>query len=94
MKVRVNISQDKIQINETFTGNTADDIVAAVKTRLVRELPFALRLVAGGMSNLMFAQEVVRRYNAQQKRTLPLPNSCAEFLQLAQQEGFATVEEA
>lgn len=94
MIVSVNIAQDNIKINETFQGANAEEIVSAVKARVVRELPFAMRLIAGGMSSLMFVQELVKQYNASKKTHLPIPNSCAEFLTLAQEQGFAKIEEA
>jgi hypothetical protein len=94
MKVHVNIDQQGLTINETFTGNSPDEIVAVMKSRVARELPFALRLAVGAMSNLIFAQEVVKRYNQSQKLNLPIPASCDAFLQLAQEQGFATQESA
>ncbi|HZO87094.1 MAG TPA: hypothetical protein VFB38_02055 [Chthonomonadaceae bacterium] len=94
MKVRLHFRQDKIHIDEEFAGKSADEVVGAMKARVMKELPFAMRLVVGTMSNLGFAQEVVRRYNESQKKSLPVPESCAEFLTLAQGEGLATIEEA
>jgi hypothetical protein len=93
MRVKVNITQDNMTINETFSGRDAEEVVAAMKSRVARELPFALRLAAGAMSPLMFAQEVVKRYNSNQKKNLSVPNSCAEFLSLASNEGLAIIEE-
>ena len=92
MKVRVNINQQGVEINEVFSGNTAEDIVHAMKSRVARELNFALRMVINGMSELSFAQEVVRRYNENARKNVPIPNSCEQFLQSAQSEGFASME--
>lgn len=94
MRVHINIDQQGLTVKETFAGKSADEVVGAVKARVTRELPFALRIAVGAMSNLHFAQEVVRRYNNAQKRNLPLPTSCEEFLNLAQSQGFAIIEEA
>jgi hypothetical protein len=92
MKVRVNINQQGVEINEVFTGNTSEAIVSAMKARVARELNFALRLVINGMSDLSFAQEVVRRYNENTRKNVPIPTSCDQFLQSAQTEGFAWIE--
>jgi hypothetical protein len=92
MRVRIRFQQDKVNINEVFDGATAEEIVGKMKERVRKELPFALRLLVGGMSNLMFAQETVKRYNEAQKKSLPPPRSCEEFLKMAQAEGLATLE--
>lgn len=93
MKVNVNINHENMKVNETFSGTNAEAVVAAMKSRVTRELPFALRLAANAMSPLMFAQEVVKRYNNSAKTNLPRPNSCEEFLQIAVDQGFATLEQ-
>ena len=92
MKIHVTIDQPQINVDEIFTGDNATDVVRAMKARVTRELPFALRLVAGAMSEQMFAQEVVRRYNDTSKQNLPIPTTCEEFLKLAQEQGFATLQ--
>ena len=91
MQVHVKISQENVNVDEVFTGATADEVVGHVKARVARDVPFFLRPMVNGMSNLMFAQEVVRRYNTKTKQDLSTPQSCDEFLTLAQQQGFATV---
>lgn len=92
MKVHVQIKQQGVEVNEVFTGNNADAIVGAIKTRVARELNFALRMVVNGMSNLGFAQEVVKRYNESKQKRIPIPATCEEFLASAQAEGLATLE--
>jgi hypothetical protein len=92
MKVHVNINQDDFKVNETFVGSTADELVGQMKARIAKELGFALRLAVNAMSNLAFAQEVVRRLNVAKKLDLPIPNSCDEFINLAQQQGYAQIE--
>ena len=90
MKIQVNITHANMTINETFNGKTAEEVVGAMKSRVAKELPFALRLAANAMGNLMFAQEVVKRYNDSEKKNLDLPKSCDEFITLAEEQGFAT----
>jgi hypothetical protein len=93
MKVHVKIDQDSINVDEAFAGNTADEIVGQMKARVARELSFAMRLGLNALSNLAFAQEVVKRLNQAHKLNLPIPNSCDEFLRLAQEQGYATIVE-
>jgi hypothetical protein len=93
MRVNVNINHEKMKINETFTGGDAEAIVNAMKARVAREANFAIRLMINAASPLMFAQEVVKRYNDSKNKDIPIPNSCADFLKLAEREGFATIEE-
>jgi hypothetical protein len=92
MKVHVKIDQDNFSVDETFTGANADDLVGQMKARVAKELNFAMRLALNAMSNLAFAQEVVKRLNQAKKLDLPIPKNCDEFLQLAQQQGFAQIE--
>jgi hypothetical protein len=89
MKAHVNVTLEGIVVNEMFEGTSADEVVGKMKARVARELPFAMKMVVNSMSNLMFTQEVVRRYNDFKKLTLPLPNSCEAFLTLAQEQGLA-----
>jgi len=85
----VNISQPEINVNETFSGNTPEEIVTAMKARVAKEMPFLMRPFVNSMSALAFAQEVVKRYNSNARKALPPPQSCQEFLTQAQAEGFA-----
>lgn len=91
MKVHVSIQQQNINVDEDFEGANSDELVGKMKARVAKELPFAMRVMVNAMSNLMFAQEVVKRYNQNSKKDLPSPQSCDEFLTLAQEQGFATV---
>src|SRR5690242_19030946 len=79
MKVFVNVALEGMAINEAFEGSTADEVVGKMKARVARELNFMMKMAVNAMSNLQFAQEVVRRYNDMKKLRLPLPTSCQEF---------------
>ena len=92
MKVHVNVALEGMSINELFEGATADEIVGKMKARVATELNFVMKMAVNAMSDLTFAQEVVRRYNAFKKLSLPLPATCQEFLTLAVQQGLATLE--
>lgn len=89
MRVQVNVSMAKINVSETFDGGTPEDIVGKMKARVAKELSFIERMAINAMGNLAFAQEVVRRYNDLQNTNLPIPNSCQEFLILAEEQGLA-----
>lgn len=93
MKIQVHINEPEMKVYETFDGANAEDIVAGIKKRIAKELNFAMRLAVGAMSNTMFAQEVVKQYNQSKKTSLPIPESCEDFLKLAQEQGIATVVE-
>ena len=92
MRVKVQINQSEIQVNETFSGNTPEEIVMAMKARVAKEMPFLMRPFVNAMGTVAFTQEVVKRYNADSKKNLPSPQSCQEFLTMAQEEGFAEME--
>ena len=94
MKVHVTIDHPAMSVDEIFSGSNADEVVGAMKARVAKALPFTQRLAVSAASNLMFVQEVVKRYNANQQLNLPIPNSSEEFLQMAQTQGFATIVEA
>lgn len=94
MQVRVTIDQSGMKVDEAFTGTTADEVVGKMKARVAKELNFALRVAVNAMSNLAFAQEVVKRLNESKSLNLPPPKTCTEFIQMAQEQGFATIEEA
>ena len=89
MRVHVNVSIEGVSVNEWFDGATADEIVGKMKSRIARELSFPMKLAINAMGNVMFAQEVVRRYNNFKKLNVPIPSSCQEFLTLAQEQGIA-----
>lgn len=92
MSVHVHITHPPINVNETFTGRNADEVVGKLKARVLPELNFAMRLMVNSFSNLRFAQEVVRRYNDAEKTNYPLPNSCWEFLQNAEEINFVSIQ--
>ncbi|MCS6777628.1 MAG: hypothetical protein RMJ43_10545 [Chloroherpetonaceae bacterium] len=92
MKVHVHIDHPRMQVNETFTGDNAEAVVAAMKARVARDMPFAMRMMVNAMSPLRFAQEAVKKYNENMKTSIALPSTCEEFLQLAEQHGLATID--
>ncbi len=92
MKVHVNVYLEGMSVDESFEGATADELVGKMKARVARELNFPMKMAINAMGNLMFAQEVVRRYNSYKKLSLPQPSTCDEFLTLATEQGLAKME--
>src|SRR5688500_5738814 len=87
MKVRLTYSAPGMDVDEVFTGATAEDVALGMKRRGAAESGLAVRFMIGSMSALGFAQEVVRRFNKQKGKSLPIPSSCDEFLKTAESEG-------
>lgn len=90
MKVRITQKTPQFSVDETFTGNTADDIVRAMKDTVAARVNFMLRPFVTAMTPLQFAQEVVRRYNDATHKSISAPQSCAEFLDQGEREGIVT----
>ena len=93
LTVKVHINHPKVKVNETFRGSNAEDVVAQLKSRVAREVLFAIRLYINSMSTLSFAQDAVKRYNAAEGKNVPIPGSYKEFLIAFEGLGFATIEE-
>ena len=93
MQVSVKFNHSAMAINETFAGDDADAIVTAMRKRVAKDLPFAMRLVVNNMANVFFAREVVTRYNEYEKKKLPPPVTSEEFLEQMRQEGVAVIKE-
>ena len=94
MKVRVKTVTPEGPIDEVFAGPTAEAVVAAMQKAVASRLGFAMRFFVNSMSPSSFAQEVVKRYNQETRKSIPIPKSCDEFLKLGEQEGIVTVLEA
>ncbi len=95
MKVHIHVTHPQMKVDEVIQGKNADEIVSATKSKIAEKAPFAIKLALRGMSNQMFMQELVKRYNSEAKppKPLPIPSSAAEFLKIATQMGVATILE-
>jgi hypothetical protein len=93
VKVRVTYKTPDISVDEVFQGPDCEAVVAAMQKAVAGRLNFALRLFVNAMSPTAFAQEVVSRYNAAMKKSVPRPASCEEFVRLGVEEGIVTVLE-
>ena len=92
MEVTVNFQHPAMAVNETFAGSDADAIVTAMRKRVAKDLPFAMRLIVNNMANVFFAREVVTKYNEYAKKNLPPPVTTEEFLEQMRQEGVAIIK--
>ena len=91
MKVRITYSDQQVDIDQEFSGATADAVVGAMQKEVAGKLGFAIRLFVNTLSPTQFAQEVVRRYNQTTSSSLPVPGSCLEFIRLGEREGIVKV---
>lgn len=79
-----------MNVDEVFTGDTADAVVKAMQKAVAARLNFLMKPIALGMSPTQFTQEVVSRYNSGTGRSVTKPKSAEEFLTLGQAEGIVT----
>jgi len=93
MKVRVIVNSPDMKVDEVFTGENPEAVVSAMKKAVAARLSFLMRPFVNAMSPLQFSQEVVRRYNDANKKSLPPPQSCDEFLKMGEKEGTAVILE-
>ena len=93
MKVNVKASIGNNHIDQDFEGKTADEVVSAMQKAAAAKAGFAIRLFINSMSPLSFAQEVVKRYNQETRKSMPIPSSCDEFIEQGQTEGIVTILE-
>jgi hypothetical protein len=89
MKIELTVED----INQTFTGHDADDILRQAKAEAARRAPFLMRGFIQGMSDLQFAGAVVQRANVVQKRNDPAPRDAQAFLDWAVERGFVKILE-
>ncbi len=89
MKVRVTLSLAGRNIDETLTGDNADDILSQAKARVARELGWK-GLFLNALSPLSFAQKTVSLYNDAHKTDYASPQNASEYLTLGQQLGYFT----
>lgn len=89
MKLHVHFQTGEMKINEVVEGATAEAVVAAMQKRVASEAGFIVGAIVRKMTPLAFAQEATRRYNTALKDTMPVPQSCVEFIQMGRGKGFA-----
>ncbi len=90
MKVRVNMEIAGRHVDETVSGTDATDILTQAKARVARELGWK-GMFLNVMPTLTFAQEAVRRYNANFGTHYDLPQSADDFFRWGQDLGHVTI---
>lgn len=93
MRIHFHIDDPVLKFDSVISGANADDVVSKIKAQITPTLKFPYKFMVSTMSVLGFAQEVVSQYNAAKQKSLPKPQSCREFLNLMEAEGYATIEE-
>ena len=94
MKLHVHFESGGMKVNEVVSGTTAEEVVSAMQQRVAKEAGFLVGTVVKRMTPLQFAQEATRRYNTAMKDTVPLPQTCQEFIDNGVQKGFANYVES
>lgn len=80
-------------VDEIVEVRDAAEALSRTKSEAAKRAPMLLRPVVRSMSELAFAAEAVKRYNAENKTNDPAPASAQQFLQWAVNRGFVTVIE-
>ena len=80
-----------MKINEVIEGATSEAVVAAMQKRVASEAGFIVGAIVRKMTPLAFAQEATRRYNTAFKDSVPVPQTCDQFVQIGIEKQFATL---
>jgi hypothetical protein len=89
MKIELTVED----IQQTFEGRDAADILRQAKAEAARRAPFLMRGFINGMSDLQFAGAVVQRANTAQGRSDPAPGDAQAFLDWAVTQGYVRILE-
>jgi hypothetical protein len=91
VRLHVHFQQGDMKVDEIVSGDTSEQVVAAMQKRVAQEAGFLVGAAVRAMSPLKFAQEVTRRYSAATgDANAPVPQTCDEFLQFGVDKKFAT----
>ena len=94
MKLHVHFDTPELRVDEVVEGPNAETVVAAMQSRVAKELGFIKGAVVRSMSPLAFAQQATRMYNNAMKTNAPIPATCEEFLNYGVEQKFSSwVEE-
>lgn len=91
MKLHVHFETDQMKVDEVVSGDTAEQVVAAMQARVAKEAGFLVGAVVKRMTPLAFAQEATRRYNTAAGDSAPIPDSCDAFIRTGIEKNFATL---
>jgi hypothetical protein len=87
MKYRVKFSNDKMNFDEEFEGENAQDIVKAMQALAASKMGKLAGIFVLSLPPELFAREVIKKYNAEIQKTLELPDNCEDFLATGTKEG-------
>ncbi len=90
MKLQIHVQN----IQETVEVPNAAAALSRLKSEAAARAPFLVRAMIRSMSDLNFANEVVKRANVAENREDDLPRSAQEFLDWAIERNYATIVEA
>ena len=90
MKLHVHFDTPELRVDEVVEGQNAEAVVAAMQSRVAKELGFIKGAVVRSMSPLAFAQQATRMYNSAMKTSAPIPATCEEFLNYGVEQKFAS----
>ena len=90
MKIELTVED----IQQTFEGRDAADILRQAKAEAARRAPFLMRGFINGMSDQQFAAAVVQRANTAQGRHDAAPADAQAFLDWAISQGYVRILES
>jgi len=93
MKLHVKFDISGLSVDEMIEGETSADIARTAKRVIASRLDFLSGAFVKSMSDLGFAQEVVRRYNSATGSSCSLPKSTDAFVEWVIERGLASVVE-
>jgi hypothetical protein len=93
MKLYVRFDIAGLSVDDVIEGENAQEITGKAKDVVATKLGTFMGALVRSMSDLQFAQEVVRRYNAAHGSSCSLPTTVEEFVMWAIAEKLATVVE-
>jgi hypothetical protein len=86
MKLRVHFEISDRNIDETVTGETAEEILAEAKNRVARELGWK-GVFLHALTTLQFAQLAVKMYNDHHGTDYHSPQSADDFVEFGRRTG-------
>lgn len=91
MVIRMRLQINGKEIDQTFEGESANEVVDAMRKSAAEQSPWLIRAAVNRMSPLHFAQEAVKRYNSGTNGSHPIPESCEAFLTTGKTMGIVQV---
>ena len=90
MKVRIQVNEGQISVDEMVQGADEEEIVREVRRQVEARAPFGVKLVLRTMDDRALWRRVVEGYNQRHGASEPAPTTAGEFLRFAERVGYAT----